>query len=177
MVGLTTSPTNESYVEPSPYAWLRSRAPVPTSYAPACEPLYAFREVLENRTSRARGMAESHTEVIERKFAICIEICQVELEDGVWRVSFHKYAYVHGDPISNIDPTGWALVFGTPAFGYAVEDVVEKQYALDFAGNSVQYGRWARVPGAFRAKPDILDWTNHTFNEIKPLTQLPQQDF
>ena len=28
------------------------------------------------------------------------------MEDGVWRVSFHKYAYVHGDPIQGIDPTG-----------------------------------------------------------------------
>ena len=51
-------------------------------------------------------MTGSSTEVSEPKFAICIEIWQVELEDGVWRVSFHKYAYVHGDPIQGIDPTG-----------------------------------------------------------------------
>jgi hypothetical protein len=51
-------------------------------------------------------MTVSCTEVVERKFSICIEIWQVELESCVWRVSFHKYAYVHGDPIQGIDPTG-----------------------------------------------------------------------
>ena len=106
MVALASPTLNESNVEPSPYAWLRTRAPVPTTYAPACDPLYPFQEILENRTSRARGMTGSCTEVIERKFLICIEIWQVEMEDGVWRVSFHKYAYVHGDPIQGTDPTG-----------------------------------------------------------------------
>jgi hypothetical protein len=106
MVALTTSTLNESFVEPSPYAWLRSRAPVPTTYAPTCEPLYPFQEILENRTSRARGTTGSCTAVSARKFAICIEIWQVELESCVWRVSFHKYAYVHGDPVNGIDPTG-----------------------------------------------------------------------
>ena len=106
MVAFTESSSNQSYVEPSPYAWLRTRAPVPTTYAPACDPLYPFQEILENRTSRARGMTGSCTEVVERKFSICIEIWQVELESCVWRVSFHKYAYVHGDPIQGIDPTG-----------------------------------------------------------------------
>ena len=106
MVALTESALNESYAEPSPYAWLRTRAPVPTTYAPACESLYPFQEILENRTSRARGMTDNCAEVPSRKCLICIEIWQVELEDGVWRVSFHKYAYVHGDPIQGVDPTG-----------------------------------------------------------------------
>jgi hypothetical protein len=51
-------------------------------------------------------MTDNCAEVPGRKYIICIEIWQVELESCVWRVSFHKYAYVHGDPISNIDPTG-----------------------------------------------------------------------
>jgi hypothetical protein len=109
MVAITESSINESYVEPSPNAWLRSRTPVPTSYAPACAPLYTFQEILENRTSRARSMTVRCTEVIERKFSICIEIWQFELESCVWRVSFHKYAYVHGDPIQGVDPTGMFL--------------------------------------------------------------------
>jgi hypothetical protein len=116
MVAIAPSSPHESYVEPSPYAWLRTRAPVPTTYAPACAPLYPFQEILENRTSRARRMTCSCTEVVERKFSSCIEIWQFELESCVWRVSFHKYAYVHGDPVQGIDPTGmfvealWARV-------------------------------------------------------------------
>jgi hypothetical protein len=106
MVALASPTLNESYVESSPYAWLRSRTPVPTTCAPACDPLYPFQEILENRSSRARGITGNCTQVVERKFAICIEIWLVELESCVWRVSFHKYAYVHGDPIQGIDPTG-----------------------------------------------------------------------
>ena len=119
MVAESTSTLNESYVEPSPYAWLRTCAPVPTTYAPACEPLYPFQEILENRTSRARGRTGYCAEAVERKYLICIEIWQVELESCVWRVSFHKYAYVHGDPIQGIDPTGemigWLIGIGGAA--------------------------------------------------------------
>jgi hypothetical protein len=51
-------------------------------------------------------MTDNCAEVPGRKCLICIEIWQFELESCVWRVSFHKYAYVHGDPIQGIDPTG-----------------------------------------------------------------------
>jgi RHS repeat-associated protein len=64
MVALTSATSNTSYTQPSPYAWLRSRAPVPTTYAPACEPLADFEEVLENRTSRARGITRRCTGVL-----------------------------------------------------------------------------------------------------------------
>ncbi len=64
MVALASSSPLETYIAPSPYAWLRSRAPVPTTYAPACEPLSEFDVVLENRTSRARGIAECCTGVV-----------------------------------------------------------------------------------------------------------------
>jgi RHS repeat-associated protein len=63
MVALTSATSNASYTEPSPYAWLRSRAPVPTTYAPACEPLSAFDDVLKNRTSRTRSLADRCTGV------------------------------------------------------------------------------------------------------------------
>jgi hypothetical protein len=136
MVALTSSPINESYVEPSPYSWLCSRAPVPTSYAPACAPLYPFQEILENRTSRARRMTDNCAEVPGRKYIICIEIWQVELESCVWRVSFHKYAYVHGDPVQGIDPTGmfaansmgeflWTLTMGPPGIGDSIQGALQ----------------------------------------------------
>jgi RHS repeat-associated protein len=64
MVALSPSLLNESYIEPSRYDWLRSRAPVPTTYAPACEPLAEFEEVLENRTSRARGVLSIRIEML-----------------------------------------------------------------------------------------------------------------
>jgi RHS repeat-associated protein len=64
MVALSPSLLNESYIEPSRYDWLRARAPVPTTYAPACEPLAEFAEVSENRTSRARGITTICTGVL-----------------------------------------------------------------------------------------------------------------
>ena len=151
MVALTTSTLNESYVEPSPYAWLRSRAPVPTSYAPVCSPLYPFQEILENRTSRARGRTGYCAEVVERKYLICIEIWQFELESCVWRVSFHKYAYVHGDPVNAIDPTGmfWQSLYlrvkdAAASLGakYAIEATLKeigKRYAWKLAQNFVEW--------------------------------------
>jgi hypothetical protein len=137
---------DESYVEPSPYAWLRSRAPVPTTYAPACEPLYRFHENLENRTSRTRGIARSCTEVAERKYLICIEIWQVEMEGCDWRVSFHKYGYVHGDPIQGIDPTGEFLGFAlgiggmimTAAFSGGLRSEANKIYFQIFGDVSAE---------------------------------------
>ena len=137
MVAFTESSSNQSYVEPSPYAWLRTRAPVPTTYAPACDPLYPFQEILENRTSRARGMTDNCAEVPSRKCLICIEIWQVELEDGVWRVSFHKYAYVHGDPIQGTDPTGMFLASSIGVVYNNIVLSVGDQMATDLFGLEV----------------------------------------
>jgi len=84
--------------------------------------------------------------------------------------SLHKYLYVHGDPIQGVDPTGLLGVF-TQAFGFAVEDQIETLYSLSpYGANNVSYGRWARLPGLLRAKPDILDHTRRRYMEIKPLS-------
>jgi hypothetical protein len=183
MVALASPTLNESYVEPSPYSWLRSRTPVPTSYAPACAPLYPFQGVLENRTSRARGMTGSCAEVVERTFAICIEIWQFELESCVWRVSFHKYAYVHGDPVQNIDPTGLFSLGGFMASiaiggfndtGKGAADLG----ALGYANFSFRWFRvlqnlytvMARAYDAYELATSILeflDFDMEDFNELK----------
>ena len=151
MVALASPTLNESNVEPSSCAWLRTRAPVPTTYAPACESLYPFQEILENRTSRARGMTDNCAEVPSRKCLICIEMWQVELESCVWRVSFHKYAYVHGDPVNAIDPTGmfWQSLYlrvkdAAASLGakYAIEATLKeigKRYAWKLAQNFVEW--------------------------------------
>jgi pimeloyl-ACP methyl ester carboxylesterase len=109
MVALRESPT-ESYIEPNPYAWLRTRAPVPTTYAPTCEPLYPFKEILENRTSRTRGMTGSCTELVEPKFAIRIEIWLVVEVGCTGHAYLHKYGFVHGNPIFGKDPSGEFLI-------------------------------------------------------------------
>ena len=143
MVAFTESSSNQSYVEPSPYAWLRTRAPVPTTYAPACDPLYPFQEILENRTSRARGMTDNCAEVPGRKCLICIEIWQVELESCVWRVSFHKYVYVHGDPIQGIDPTGMFFSVGGMMASTSISS------SLGSMNAQVQFGIHSLFSGAY----------------------------
>ena len=167
MVALTSSPINESYVEPSPYSWLRSRAPVPTSYAPACAPLYPFQEILENRTSRARGITGTCTEVVERKFAICIEIWQVELENCVWRVSFHKYAYVHGDPVNAIDPTGmfWQSLY--LQVKSAAASFAGRQAAIASIETALEYALTSFVHSAFLAGDPDDDEAPIEFNGLR----------
>jgi hypothetical protein len=171
MVALAPPTMDESYVEPSPYAWLRSRAPVPTTYAPACEPLYRFRENLENRTSRARGIARSCAEVSERNLLICIEIWQVEMEGCDWRVSFHKYGFVHGDPIQGIDPTGLSWLDDLSYRGILAH---------------ISFSVWAKLvrphtnPGASLRDlfgmltgplaPDLVDTVSKEFFELKPIS-------
>ena len=141
MVALTESPLNESYVEPSPYAWLRSRASVPTLYAPACEPLYTFREVLKNRASRARGMATSCTGASECKFSICIEIWQLVGEDCTSSAGFKAKAWKNNQRI----------VVGFPGTDDASDAAVD---ALN--GFSIPTGQYK---SAFK----VADWAVQTF--------------
>jgi RHS repeat-associated protein len=80
--------------------------------------------------------------------------------------SLHKYLYCYGNPINATDSLG----LFTQAFGYVAEDAIQLVYALDHSGNSVAYGRWTRLLGAYRLKPDILNITKRRWLEIKPLS-------
>jgi hypothetical protein len=184
MVALAPSSPQESYAEPSPYAWLRSRTPIPTTYAPACEPLYPFLHIFENRTSRARGMTGSCAEVVERTFAICIEIWQFELESCVWRVSFHKYAYVHGDPVNAIDPTGmfWQSLYVQVKSAAVNLGVLASVSARLLATQIVIQARLiltqlSRTPSALVTRIQRFFWDSRSFQAISRQYWKPWKEF
>lgn len=83
-------------------------------------------------------MTDNCVEVPSRKCLICIEMWQFELESCVWRVSFHKYAYVHGDPIQGIDPTGMFFSVGGVLSGMSLGSSLNglAGYAAKTAGQS-----------------------------------------
>lgn len=80
--------------------------------------------------------------------------------------SLHRYAYGEGDPIDLLDPLGQY----SQSFGYDVEAEVEKQYEFSHPGDVVSFGKWARLPGGYRLKPDILNFTELKYQEIKPIS-------
>ena len=86
--------------------------------------------------------------------------------------SLHKYAYVHGDPIQGIDPSG----LFSQKFGYWVEEAIARDYQRQHQDVpiDVTFGGWAQLGQqggwAFMAKPDILNHTDMTYMEIKPLS-------
>ncbi|MHC4499772.1 MAG: RHS repeat domain-containing protein [Planctomycetota bacterium] len=80
--------------------------------------------------------------------------------------SLHKYLYCHANPVDYVDPMG----LFTGNFGYVAEDAIQLVYALDHPGDNVAYGRWTRLPGVFRLRPDIFNMTRKTWLEIKPLS-------
>jgi RHS repeat-associated protein len=84
--------------------------------------------------------------------------------------SLHKYLYCYGDPINGIDPSG----LFTQKFGYLAEDAIQQIYKNDHRKDNVSYGGWTKLGtplgGAFRLKPDILNYSKSTWLEIKPLT-------
>ena len=84
-------------------------------------------------------------------------------------LSLHKYLYVQNNPINATDPSGLSAVWNQ-FFGYEVEDEIEDVYAREFPGNNVTFGKWGRLSGIFRAKPDILDHDRLKYMEIKPLS-------
>jgi len=86
-------------------------------------------------------------------------------------LSLHKYLYSWSDPVDNVDPTG----LFSPGKGYAVEREVRKLYLAEHVGHNVSPGKWTRLGPFSRSapyglKPDILDFTQSTWIEIKPLS-------
>jgi RHS repeat-associated protein len=81
-------------------------------------------------------------------------------------LSVNRFTYADDDSTNLADPSG--LITGVNP--YLVEAAIEAEYAADHPGQVVLYGNWTRLPGAFRAKPDIFNKSLHLYNEIKPLS-------
>lgn len=90
-------------------------------------------------------------------------------------ISLNKYLYAHSDPATFTDPSG----FYSQSFGYAVEKEVEGQYKAANPHCVVQtpavarnclFGARAYFDANSYLKPDIMDFVNRWFNEIKPLS-------
>lgn len=84
--------------------------------------------------------------------------------------SLHKFVYVQGDAVNFVDPSGQF----TSAFGYAVENAIADLWLQEHPGyvegTDVFFGRASKIPGIYLAKPDILNFKDWQYNEIKPLT-------
>jgi RHS repeat-associated protein len=87
-------------------------------------------------------------------------------EDQFLPATRHPYLYASADPVDFSDPLG----LYTQPFGYAVEQEIQPQYAVDHPGQVYTFGKWARIGGNIRLKPDILNHTIKKYNEIKPLS-------
>jgi RHS repeat-associated protein len=83
-------------------------------------------------------------------------------------ITLHKYVYADNTPVNLLDYSGYC---STPAkFGYAVEDQVEPQYVEDHPKDLVQFGGRTGLGLNPRLKPDIQNFSQRLFNEIKPLS-------
>ena len=88
-------------------------------------------------------------------------------------ISLHKYSYSGDDPVNYWDPTGHY----TQNFGYAVEAEIEDQYRMThpYCGPVKSRGicyfgsrQYYSIESYFM--PDIMDWSERRFAEIKPFT-------
>jgi hypothetical protein len=81
-------------------------------------------------------------------------------------LSLHKYLYTEGNPVDESDPTGKY----TQEDGYAMERLIKADYKEAHPMAEVSGGGEAGVGLDPTLKPDILNTTDKTFAEIKPLT-------
>ena len=91
-------------------------------------------------------------------------------------ITLHKYLYGNANPVSFIDPTGLSSRFASSdKLGYAVEEHIENEYAIEFSGDNLYFGSGYGEPSKGigvgkdpKLEPDIGNYTRKTYNEIKP---------
>jgi len=81
-------------------------------------------------------------------------------------LSLHKYLYCQGSPINGVDPSG----LYTAQEGYAMERLIMADYQAAHPMAEVSGSGPAGIGKDPTLKPDILNKTDKTFAEIKPLT-------
>ena len=91
--------------------------------------------------------------------------------------SLHKYAYVHGDPIGLVDPSGYAAECNGSPFpcrlGRDVHDMIE----ADYRAWGIRNGKQVLVEPyntSFQnaIRPDLLNFSDFAVGEIKPFTRI-----
>ena len=81
-------------------------------------------------------------------------------------LSLHKYLYTEDDPVDHIDPTGKFLT----GFGPAVENAIQPQYDATHPGDIFIFGTATGLGDNPRLTPDIFNFTQRRWMEIKPLS-------
>ena len=95
--------------------------------------------------------------------------------------SLHKYAYVHGDPIQGIDPTGWAFIddlslqgiVSHAAFSLLV-NIVRPHAETNLTLGTIFPGLGGTVYGLL--KPDVVDTRSKEYFELKPVRHKNRSD-
>ncbi|MFH2045789.1 MAG: RHS repeat-associated core domain-containing protein, partial [Pseudomonadota bacterium] len=85
-------------------------------------------------------------------------------------VSLHKYLYAANNPVMFVDLSGMA--FSSPFIGAQVHTIIEQQYEMEHSNNVVFTGHKRSGYGRYNKllRPDILDVTERSFMEIKPVS-------
>jgi RHS repeat-associated protein len=86
-----------------------------------------------------------------------------------------SYGYIQNSPLNGIDPSGYTPMnpngLNPQGFGYAAEDVIYEDYVDEHPGDWInRKGGWARLMPFPFMKPDILNYTQESYAEIKPFS-------